>query len=117
MSMPLKELVKRNQIVHPEHSAALGVPVAYVGGYRQPLGVIVEVTEDRGAVWVRRFDDPADTTVLYSLNEVEAMTTADLASVARLFLGRQYREAVEIKARIAHGEDVSDLLRQFENTC
>ena len=98
------ELAERNQIIHPEVSAALGVAVTHVWpgtGQRTPLGVVLEVTADRYGVWVRRFGDSADVSVWYAAKELEIATPDDLASIARTMLGWQYREALDLRAKHA----------------
>lgn len=84
-------------------SAAYGWPVTSpargdIGRYF--VGVIVDVSEDRQSVWVRRYTDPADVSILYSVRELEPATKEDMASAASYFLNQQYREVCDLKAAV-----------------
>lgn len=101
----LLEMVGRKRIFG-EGSAILGVAVTFVGrgdleGIREPLGVVVETGEY--GLWVRRFHDPADVAVLYPMGDLEIATQADLASVARTFLGWQYQEVLSLRRSVPSG--------------
>jgi len=96
----LKALVERTTFTG-SGSAAMGVPVTQsargdMGRYF--VGTIVDVSDDRGAVWVRRYTDPADVSVLFSVSELELATSDDLVAAARYFLNGQYRETADLKA-------------------
>ena len=85
-------------------SAALGVPVTSFARGDSPryfVGVIVDTSEDRQSVWVRRYTDDADVSVLYSVRELEPATDKDLAGAARHLLNQQYRETQDLKAKVA----------------
>jgi hypothetical protein len=100
----LQDLVERDSFINPGVSAALGVTVARKAAGdigREPLGVIVDVAPGRQSVWVRRFTDDVDVSVSYSLRELELATSQDLVEIARYFLGRQYREVGELRAKVA----------------
>jgi len=100
---PLQVLVERNSITGT-HSAALGAAVSRKAAgesVREVLGTIVDVSEPgRLGVWVRRYHDDAETSVWYSVRELELATQDDLVQVARYFLGRQYRETAELQATV-----------------
>jgi hypothetical protein len=85
-------------------SAAYGWPVTSPARGNSPryfVGVIVDVSESRESVWVRRYTDPADVSVLYSVRELEPATKDDMATAASYFLNQQYREVQDLQARVA----------------
>ncbi len=84
-------------------SSALGRTVTAVrpGGFqREPLGVIVDVKHGDAGVWVRRFTDEADVSVWYAVRDLELASTEDLVSIARTMLNWQYREVIDLRARV-----------------
>ncbi len=101
--MDFQQLVERNSVLS-DHSAALGAAVS-VAAEDRFLGIVVEVAEGRKGVWVRRLHDDADVMVHYSVRELRLATPADLANVARFFLAQQYREAVELRRKVAEHRD------------
>lgn len=85
-------------------SAAMGVAVTkFAAGDmgRQFLGSIVDVKVGDAGCWVRRFSDPADVSVWYSIRELELATPDDLVGAARYFLSLQVRETAELRSEIA----------------
>lgn len=103
-----RTLVESNSIFGT-HSAALGVAVTkFAAGDlgRSFVGTVVDVSDDRKSVWIRRYSDPADVSILYSVRELELATNDDLVGAARYFLSLQYRETQELRKAIgdhAHG--------------
>ncbi len=91
----LETLVETNQIINPTQSVALGQVVSRkesAGG--GVVGVIVDVAQDRKAVWVHPYtDERDDVAVWYSVRELEIASQQDLAGIGRYFMNHQYRTA------------------------
>jgi hypothetical protein len=73
---------------------------AVVSNRGRVLGVVTDIGENNQGVWIRRMEDDAGTAVFYSLREVELATPEELASAARWFLNRQYREVQDLRTTV-----------------